>query len=295
MASIVEAMIGTLVNVAAVIVGSVIGLLVGARLPARLTRIVFTGIGLFTLVIGFSMALKTQNFLIMVFSVVLGAIAGELTDIDRHLNRLGEWLKKVTSRKPEAPSPDAETATSLKPQTSSTDALGHDPIPAERNGSCPAAESRFSEGMVAAFLLFCMGSMTVLGALEEGMGKAPNLLLAKSVLDGFASVALAAGFGIGVAFSVVPLLVYQGGLTLVAMFVGSSLPQAVVREISACGGVLLVGLGLNLLAGPWHLRESGDSPQGGTVPVFAKLKVLNLLPALVFAGVLAALFLRGRS
>ncbi len=244
-------MVGTLVNVAAVIAGSAVGVLVGTRLPERLTRIVFTGIGLFTLVIGFSMALKTQHFLVMVFSVVLGAVAGELIDIDRQLNRLGEWLKKATSRKHQASSPDHGTQ-----------------VPD------PGHQSRFSEGMVTAFLLFCMGSMTVLGALEEGMGKSPNLLLAKSVLDGFAAVALAAGFGVGVAFSVVPLLVYQGGLTLVAMLVGRSLPEPVVTEISAAGGVLLVGLGINIL----EIR---------------KLKILNLLPALVFAGVLAAVFLRG--
>jgi len=251
-------MIGTLVNVAAVLAGSAVGVLVGARLPERFTRIVFTGIGLFTLVIGFSMALKTQHSLIMVFSVVLGAIAGELIDIDRHLMRFGDWLKHKLKRKPEAQAGDASKSSSpdLVPRT-------------------PALEPqpRFSEGMVTAFLLFCMGSMTVLGALEEGMGKAPNLLLAKSVLDGFASVALAAGFGIGVAFSVVPLLVYQGGLTLVAMLVGRSLPVPVVTEVSAAGGVLLVGLGINTL----EIR---------------KLKVLNLLPALAFAGVLAAVFLR---
>ncbi|MFO7675761.1 MAG: DUF554 domain-containing protein [bacterium] len=226
-------MIGTLVNVAAVVAGSAAGLLIGARLPARLTGIAFQGIGLFSIAIGASMAIRTANWLVVIFSVVPGAIAGEFIDIDRHLARFGEFLKRRL-----------------------------------RLGG-----ARFSEGMVAAFLLFCMGSMTVLGAVEEGLGKPPNLLLAKSVLDGFASVALAATFGIGVAFSAVPLLVYQGGLTLAAGSLQAVLADAIVNEVSAVGGLLLIGLGINIL----EVR---------------KLKVINMLPALLFAGVLAWLFVR---
>lgn len=226
-------MVGTLVNVAAVIAGSAVGLAVGARLPKRLTGIAFQGIGLFSIAIGVSMAIKTANWLVVIFSIVPGALVGELVDIDRHLNRFGEFLKRRL-----------------------------------RTGG-----ERFTEGMVAAFLLFCMGSMTVLGAIEEGLGRAPNLLLAKSVLDGFASVALAATFGVGVAFSVVPLLVYQGGLTLAAGSLSSLLADRVVTEVSAVGGLLLIGLGINIL----EIR---------------RLKIVNMLPALVFAGVLAWLLVR---
>jgi uncharacterized membrane protein YqgA involved in biofilm formation len=226
-------MVGTLVNVGAVIAGTVVGLLVRTRLPERLTRTAFQGIGLFSIAIGVSMAIRTQNWIVVVFSIVPGALVGELIDIDRHLTRFGEFLKRRF-----------------------------------RVGG-----ERFSEGMVAAFLLFCMGSMTVLGAIEEGLGRAPNLLLAKSVLDGFASIALAATFGVGVAFSVLPLLVYQGGLTLFAGSLQGVLAEPVVTEISAVGGLLLIGLGINIL----EIR---------------KLKILNMLPALVFAGVLAWIFLR---
>lgn len=225
-------MVGTLVNVAAVIAGSVVGLLIGGRLPERLTRTAFQGIGLFSIAIGVSMAIRTSSWLVVVFGVVPGSIVGEAIDIDRHLTRFGDLLKRRL-----------------------------------RLGS-----ERFSEGMVAAFLLFCMGSMTVLGAIEEGLGRAPNLLLAKSVLDGFASVALAATFGIGVAFSVIPLLVYQGGLTLVAGSLQAMLADKVVNEVSAVGGLLLVGLGISILE-------------------IKRLKVINMLPALVFAGLLAWLFL----
>jgi hypothetical protein len=225
--------LGTLINVGAVIAGSLVGLFFHARLPKRFTTVAFQGIGLFTLFIGFTMAAKTKSLLVLVFSIVLGAITGELLDIDRLLNRFGEWLK-----------------VRLK--------LGNE---------------RFAEGLVTAFLLFCMGSMTVLGAIEEGLGGRPNLLAAKSVLDGFASLALAASLGIGVLFSVIPLLIYQGGLTLLAGSLHAVLSNAVVNEVSAAGGLILIGLGITTLE-------------------IKQLKVLNMLPALVFAGVLAAAFMR---
>lgn len=241
-------MIGTLVNVGAVLTGSIIGLLVGMRLPERVTKIVFQGIGLFTLAIGFSMALKTRNFVLMVFAIILGSICGELIDIDRGLTAFGEWLKRKLRRQQGA------------------EARATDDGPGNR-------QDRFAEGMVTAFLLFCMGSMTVLGAIEEGMGRPPNLLLAKSVLDGFASVALSAAMGLGVAFSVIPLLIYQGGLTFLAGSLHGAMSDVVVNEVTAVGGLLLIGLGINILD-------------------LKKLKVLNMLPALAFAGVLAWLFPR---
>jgi len=225
-------MLGTFINVGAVVAGSLVGVFLHARLPGRLTKVAFQGIGLFTLFIGFTMAAKTRSLLVLVFSIVLGAIAGELLGIDRLLNRFGEWLK-----------------TRLR--------LGGD---------------RFAEGLVTAFLLFCMGSMTVLGAIEEGLGGRPNLLAAKSVLDGFASLALAASLGIGVLFSVIPLFVYQGGLTLLAGSLHAAMSDVVVNEVSAAGGLILIGLGITILE-------------------IKQLKVLNMLPALVFAGALAAVFL----
>jgi uncharacterized membrane protein YqgA involved in biofilm formation len=120
----------------------------------------------------------------------------------------------------------------------------------------------FSKGLVTAFLLFCVGSMTLLGALEEGMNGDPELLLIKSLMDGFSSIALTVAFGIGVMFSVIPLLVFQGGLTIAAAYLGSFLPAEYITEISAVGGVLLLGLGLNLLN-------------------ITKIKIIDLLPALI--------------
>ncbi len=226
-------MIGTLVNTGAVIVGSLLGVMIHIRLPQRLTTIAFQGIGLFTLFIGVQMAWKTSSLLILIFSMVLGSIAGELIDLDRHINSLSQRLKARLRSKNE----------------------------------------KFTEGLVTAFLLWCMGSMTVLGAMEEGFGNPPNLLLAKSVLDGFSSIALSASMGIGVMFAAIPLLIYQGGLTFLAMYLGEFLSQAVMAEMTAVGGLLLIGLGINIL----NIKQ---------------IKILNMLPALLVAVILASIFLQ---
>lgn len=221
-------MLGTLLNALAVIIGSIIGILIHTKLPKKLTTTAFQAIGLFTIFLGISMALKTQNFLIMIFSIVLGSLLGEILDIDSWVNRFGEYLKKKLNSK----------------------------------------ESNFSEGFVTAFLLFCMGSMTILGAIEEGLGNPPNLLLSKSVLDGFSSIALASSLGIGVLFSALPLLIFQGGITLFAASLQDILTLSLINEITAVGGLLLIGLGITIL----EIKE---------------IKVLNMIPSLVLAALLA--------
>lgn len=224
--------LGTLVNVAAVLAGGTIGLIVHSRLPARFNKIVFQAIGLFTIFLGVSLALKTSNYLVMIFSIVIGAIIGELLKLDVQMDKLGEKLKKISGGR----------------------------------------SARFSEGFVTAFLLFCMGSMTVLGAFEEGLGGEPNLLFAKSLLDGVSSIALAAALGAGVLFSVIPLLIYQGGLTLLASYLGQLFSEVVINELSAVGGILLIGLGLSILE-------------------IKPIKVLNMIPSLIIAVVLAYFFM----
>ena len=226
-------MTGTLINTGAVIAGSLLGLLIHKHLPAKLTKITFQGIGLFTLFIGFQMASQTGSLLILIFSMVIGAIIGQLLDLDRHLENLSGKLKIKLKSKNE----------------------------------------KFSEGFITAFLLWCMGSMTILGAMEEGFGNPPNLLLAKSVLDGFASLALSASMGIGVIFAAIPLLIYQGGLTLLASLVGDFLSETIIAEMTAVGGLLLIGLGINILE-------------------IKKLKILNMIPAIFVAVILSAIFLR---
>jgi len=180
------------------------------------------------LFLGLYMALKTANFIILIFSILIGSIIGGVIDIDKYLNRFSEYLKKKIKTKNES----------------------------------------FSEGLVTAFLLFCIGSMTILGAIEEGLGGYPHLLFAKSVMDGFSSIALSATLGIGVMFSAIPLLIYQVGLTLFANLFQNILSPSVINEITAVGGLILIGLGINILE-------------------IKKLKVINMLPALIVAGVLA--------
>jgi uncharacterized protein len=226
-------MLGTFFNIATIIVGSLIGLIFHSRIPEKVSERAFQGIGLFTIFLGVKLALQTSNFMIMIFSLVLGAIVGELIDIDKQLNKAADRLKSRLS----------------------------------------SDNSRFSEGLVTAFLLFCMGSMTILGAIEEGLGGKPNLLIAKSILDGFSSIAFASVMGIGVMFSVIPLLIYQGGLTLLASLVGESLSELAINEMSAVGGILLIGLGITVL----KIKE---------------IKVLNMLPSLLLALIFSLIILK---
>ncbi len=216
-------MLGTFVNVATVLAGSVIGVLFKSRLPEKLTQTVFQSLGLFTLALGFIMAIKAQNFLIIVFSLVLGAIVGELIDLEKRTDNFSEKIKQKIKIKDE----------------------------------------KFSEGMLTAFLLFCMGSMTILGAFDEGMKGDTTLLITKSVMDGFAAMALASAFGVGVGFSVIPLLLYQGGLTIFASYLGKFFTDIMITEMTALGGILLIGLGINILE-------------------IKKIKIFNILPALLF-------------
>ena len=221
-------MTGTLVNVATVIAGSLLGIFFRHRLPRRVVTVVFQGIGLFTIGLGVSMFLESQWIIVVVLSLLFGGITGGALRLEERIEHLSETIKKKFRFKDE----------------------------------------RFTEGLITAFLLFCMGSLTILGAIEEGIGNGPELLITKSVLDGFSSTALAAAMGIGVLFSVIPLLIYQGGITLLSMWLGNFFAQSVVNELTATGGILLIGLGFNILN-------------------LAKIKVTDLLPALLFVVLFA--------
>ena len=215
-------MTGTIINAVAILAGSIVGMILNAKLPERFIKIVFQGIGLFTLFIGVYMALKTNNLFFMIISIVLGGIIGEGINIEKYITRFGDSIKNKFKSK----------------------------------------NSKFSEGLVTAFLLYCMGSVTILGAIEEGLGGEPNLLLAKSVLDGVSSIALAAALGFGVAFSIIPLLIYQGGLTLLASHFGDYFSEIIIDELTAVGGLMLIGLGITILG-------------------IKQLKILNMIPSLI--------------
>jgi uncharacterized membrane protein YqgA involved in biofilm formation len=221
-------MIGTLVNVGTIVAGSMLGIIFGQRLPRRVVTVVFHGIGLFTTGLGVTMFLESQWLIVVVLSLLFGGIAGGAIKLEERIESLSESIKHKFRFKDE----------------------------------------RFTEGLITSFLLFCMGSLTILGAMDEGIGNGSELLITKSVLDGFSSMALAAALGIGVLFSVIPLFIYQGGITLLSMWLGDFFAQSVVNELTATGGVLLIGLGINLLK-------------------IAKIKVTDLLPSLLFVVLFA--------
>lgn len=220
-------MLGTFVNVAAVVVGTFIGVLIQSKLPKKIIEIIFQVMGLFTLLLGMMMALKMQHLIIGIGSLVLGSIIGELIGLEKYLNRFSEWVK----------------------------------------GKVKLKNENFSDGLITAFLLYCMGSLTILGAIEEGINGNNDLLMMKSLMDGISSVALASALGIGVGFSAIPLLIYQGGLTLLAGSVGSFFTETIVNELSAVGGVLLIGLGINILE-------------------IKKFRILNMIPSLIIVVIL---------
>jgi uncharacterized membrane protein YqgA involved in biofilm formation len=253
--------LGTLVNIVAVVVGSGAGLLLNRGFPERFRRILLTAGGLATLALGALMAIKVGYPLVLIGSLYLGALLGEALGIEAWLEDVGRRIGRAGALAGEG----ATTTTDFRTTDSPNDELENKPVnEGGLTGGAPALPSPFTTGLVTAFLIFCVGPMTILGALNEGIGgpDAHSLLYVKSVLDLVTSFALASSFGSGVLFSVVPLAVFQLAITGVGMLVGKAITDDIVTELTAVGGALIIGLGVNLLG-------------------IAKLKVANLLPALL--------------
>ncbi len=280
---------GTTVNVATVLAGSALGLLLGHRLPQRTRDTVTDALGLVTLLIGALSAGEVTSavlservggsapVLIVLGSLLLGGVAGSLLDIERRLEDFGGWLRSRLTRR-SAPvrssvsAPATDTRATDTPAANTTTADTRAP---GGTGSGPAvggvdARARFIEGFVTASLVFCVGPLTILGSLADGLGLGADQLILKAVLDGFAAIAFAASLGAGVMASAVAVAVIQGTLTLVGFALGDFLPPAHLAAITATGGLLLVGVGLRLLA-------------------IKMVPVGNLLPALVVAPLLVSL------
>jgi uncharacterized protein len=222
-------MTGTVLNIATVIIGGMIGLLFGARIPDKLKETVIAGMGLFVAAMGLQMFLETENPLIVLGALLIGTLLGEWWRIEDGLQTLGEFLERKFSREQE-------------------------------NGS-----NKFVRGFLTASLLFCVGPMTILGSIQDGLTGDYNLLAVKSVLDGFASIAFASTLGVGVMFSTIILLIYQGGISLLAGQLDAIVTPSMMNELTATGGVILVGLALS------NLLE------------IKKIRVANMLPALAIA------------
>ena len=221
---------GVLVNTGTVLAGSLLGLLFKKGIPEKVSRAVMIALGLFTLYIGMDGALGAQSPLIVVGSLVLGAIVGTLLDIDGAINRLGGWVETRFRH-------------------------------GEGEGSTVA------QGFVTASLLFCVGAMTVNGAIEAGVQGKNTLFYTKALMDLCSSMMLAAGLGFGVMLSAAFVLVFQGALVLLAGWIAPVLTPQAIAEMTAAGSLIMVGLGLNLLG-------------------VTKIKVADYLPAIVFAPVI---------
>lgn len=240
--------IGTLVNVTTILVGATLGVLVGHRLPQRTRDVVTDALGLVTLLIAATTAMSVADpalvdavgssapILIVLGSLVVGGVIGSLLGVESALERFGAWLRGKLLR----------------------------------GGGDRRDRERFVEGFVASSLLFCVGPLTILGSLSDGLGRGADQLFLKSALDGFAALAFAASFGWGVAASAVAVLAVQGSLTLLGVLLGDVLPEAHVAALGATGALLLVGVAIGLL----RLRQ---------------LPVGDLLPALVVAPLLTQL------
>lgn len=230
--------LGTAVNVATVVVGTVAGVVLGDRLPERIRTTVLQVVGLMTVVIGVREASTTHNVVFPLVSLLLGAVVGEALRIEDRLDGVGERLRRRVER----------------------DGADH-------------RDSRFTEGFVAASLLFCVGPLTILGSIRDGLGgpDASQLLLVKSALDGVVAVVFASTLGWGVGFSALTIVLVQGTLTATAGAADRVLTDRMVTEMTAAGGVMILGIGLRLLD-------------------ITKVRVASFLPALVLAPLAVALF-----
>jgi hypothetical protein len=229
-------MIGTLLNSATVLVGGSLGLIMGKRIPDKSIKTVIAGLGLFTLAYGLNLFLDSQNVIITLISLLLGGLIGEWAEIESRLEKFGSSLKKRFA--------------------------------ANRAEN----EQNFINGFLTASLVFCIGPLTILGSIQDGLEGDYSLLAIKSVLDGFAALAFASTMGIGVLFSIIVILIYQGTLTFLAAQIQAIVTDQMIAEMTAVGGVLLIGIAISSLL------------------EIKPIRVGNFLPALILAPLLVRLF-----
>lgn len=213
-------MLGSIVNSISVVLGSILGILINKGIKEEYKNIVMDAVGLTVVVMGIMSAIQTENIILVIISMALGSVIGEAIGIEQKLDKLGDGLEKKFGK----------------------------------------GNSNFSKGFVTGSLVFCIGAMAIVGALESGLRGDNSTLFAKSVLDGIASVIFASTFGIGVAFSAISVLVYEGAISLLASFLSNLLSTQAIAEMSSVGGILIMAIGLNVLG-------------------IKKLNVGNMLPA----------------
>ena len=243
-------MTGTIINIITVLIGGTLGLLFGSRLPDRLKGTVVAGMGLFTFAIGIQMFLKTENPLIVLGGLLIGAILGEWWKIEDGLQNLGRILEERFMREPE-------------------------PASAHGTSTNSAPKGDFVRGFLTASLLFCVGPMTILGSIQDGLTGNYELLAVKSVLDGFASLAFASTLGVGVLFSTLVILAFQGGISLLAVQLNALVTAPMLNEMTATGGVILMGLAISSLLEIKKIRTGNFLPALAVAPLI--VWILSLL------------------
>lgn len=224
---------GTIINSLAIVIGGTIGLFFKKGLPSTLSTNIMNGLALCVLYIGISGSFKSENTLILILSMVIGVMIGEVLDLDKRVGQFGDLIEKKVKRKNDSVS--------------------------------------ISEGFVTASLLFCVGAMAIVGSIQEGLSGNREMLLTKSMLDGISSIIFSSSLGIGVIFSAGLVLVYQGGITLLASTLAPYLTDSVVNEMTGVGSLLIIGLALNMLK-------------------VTNLKIMNYVPAIFIPVVLGIWF-----
>lgn len=225
-------MLGTLVNSAAIITGALLGNFLKGGFPENIKNTIMQGLSITIMLIGLSMALKSQNMLVVTLSIVVGAILGEILKIEDRLNEFGHGLER-------------------------------------RFGN---GDGNFTRAFVSASLIYCVGAMAIMGSIESGLTGHHTTLFIKSILDGVTAVVFSSSLGIGVAFSALPVFIYQGSITLTAAYVKNFLTDSIIREMTATGGLLIFAIGINMLG------------------IKVNIKVGNLLPAIFVAIFLTIAF-----
>ena len=223
-------LLGTLANVAAIALGTLLGLALKQRLPERINTIAMQALGLVTVLIGIKMVTTAENVLIILVSMVIGGIVGELLQIEQRLDRFGSRIEAKLSKE----------------------------------------GGTFTKAFVTSTLLYCVGPLAILGALQDGLQGDYSILLTKSGLDGVASVAFASTLGVGVLFSTLPVALYQGGITVAASLLQPYLSLPIINAMTATGGLLILGIGLNILK-------------------ISQIRVANFLPAILVAAIASSL------
>jgi len=240
-------MLGPIVNALVILVCSLIGCFLLRGIPARFEELIKKGTGMCCVFLGIKGAMESSNILLLIMSIVIGAVIGEAVNIDKWINRLGLWAEK-------------------KLGSISNASAAHNAGAGIGSSMTPAPKKSFSRGFVTASILYCTGSMAIVGSMQSGLQGNHEILFAKSILDGSISIVFGSSLGIGVAFSAIPVLVYQGAIALASMGIKDYLTPEIITEMSAVGSILISAIGINFV-----VPES---------PNRREIKVANLIPAI---------------